>query len=328
MGSFVEGPNPGLLVLKLEPWEEIQRKASITAKGSPSPIPYAPIHPVPSIYTHVGHAAQYGIGRRNGRTIRMIILHITDVDGSALGAASYDARRSDLVSANAFVGPKGEIVLDVAEENRAFTTGRWIDESLAAEIVGHDEWSPSQWRARPLQMEGITRLLVWWCKEYNIPVSWLSPAEVAEGASRLGTPPVQGIQRGITDHKDANLAARLLGASIASTTHICVGPGLRTVLHEDIFPEVRRRLNQQPTPPQPNPTPTPIPPITPVDPEDEMFLISNKGQTAVVYGGLMTGLAGGSELEAFVKKCGPAIPVSDATWNDFMIKSQKLTRDL
>lgn len=313
MGSFVNNK------LVLEPWEEAARMLAITNSGSPSPTPFKPIFPVPSVYTHVGHAAQYGLGRRNGRSIRMIVLHITDVDSSALGAASYDARRSDLVSATAFLGPNGEIVYDVAEENRSYTTQRWNDESLAVEIIGHDEWTVEQWRARPLQMEGLTRLLVDWCKRYLIPVKWLTPTLVAHGASKLGTPPVQGIERGITDHLDANLAARLLGASVASTSHVCVGPGLRQVVWNEVFTEVRRRLGAQPAP-----IPQPTPPNVDAKAEEDMPFIVKKsnGETAVIYGsGKMTGLAG-SDIPGFEQRFGPALLVAEATWNDFVSKGK------
>jgi len=187
-------------------------------------------------------------------------------------------------------------------------------------------------------MDAITRLLTDWCKRYVIPVEWLSPTQVAEGASRLGASPVQGINRGITDHLNANLAARLLGASAASTSHICVGPGLRTVLFEDVLPEVIRRLAQTPTPIPPTPTPipptpTPIPPTpTPVPPtdidmdtEEEMpFLVKkSSGETAVIYGsGKMTGLAG-EDIPEFEEKFGKALPISNNTvWDDFANKGK------
>ena len=230
--------------LTLSSSEELQRETAIKATGSPSPIPFAPITPVPTIYSHVGHAAQYGSGRRSGRTIRMIVLHVTDSDSTALGAAAYDARRPDSVSANAFVGPNGEIVYDVSESDRAFTTGRWNDESLGVEIVGKAAWTDAQWRVRSAQLESIVKLLVFWCKKYQIPAVWLVSSAVAQGASLQSNPPVQGVNRGITDHFTANQAAISLGGSPAQYSHTCVGSALRAIVTNELIAEVARRLNQ------------------------------------------------------------------------------------
>lgn len=234
--------------LQLAAWEQTQRTTNVAATGSAAPATYAPIVPPSPVFTHIGHAAQYGRGRRNGRTVRMLVLHVTDVDGSMLGAMSYDARRPEMVSAHAFAGPLGELGAQVPDADRAFTTGRWNDEADELEIVGHDEWTAAQWRARPAQMEAIVRWLVDRCQRWDIPPRWMDRGTIAKGASRHGQTPVQGTERGICDHLEANLAARDLGAT-SGTGHVCVGPGLRTVLFDDLIPEVARRLSPT-TPPQ------------------------------------------------------------------------------
>jgi len=240
--------------------EESQRNTSIAATGSPSPVPFACITPVPAIYTHVGHAAQYGAGRRNGRTVRLVILHVTDVDGSALGAAAYDARRPDSVSATAFIGPQGEIVYDVPEKDRPYTTGRWNDESVTCEIVGKAAWTDAQWRARPDQLEAIVRIIVDWCKRYSLPAQWLTANEVAVGASPEGTPPIQGFNYGVTDHYTANQAAIALGGSPLKYSHTCVGPALRAIVMNELIPEAARRMTANP----------------PASGEDEMILFTHQ----------------------------------------------------
>lgn len=258
--------------LELAAWEQQDRAEAVAASGSAAPATYRPLPDPPAVYTHVGHAAQYGRGRRNGRTIRFLALHVTDVNGTALGAASYDARRPDQVSATAFAGPNGELVLDVAEADRAFTTGRWNDESASLEIVGHDEWTAAQWRARPRQLEAIVRWLVDLCQRHNIPAVWLDADDVAAGASRQGAAPVQGVNRGITDHLNANLAARALGASTSSTSHVCVGAGLRSIVIAELIPEAARRLAGT-TPPTRPPATTWRPPMTALhmaDPEPRL----------------------------------------------------------
>lgn len=227
--------------LRLSATEEADRRNAIAATGSPSPTPFAPIGSPPAIYSHIGHDAQYGTGRRNGRTIRLLILHTTE-GGTLVNDMSYAARRPELVSSSAYVGELGELGYGVPEADRPYTTGRWNDESLAAEIVGYAAWTEAQWRARPLQLEGITRLLVDWCRRHSIPPRWLTAEQITEGASKQSATPVAGVNAGICDHLEANLAARLLGASTSSTTHSDVGPALRRIVITELIPEASRRL--------------------------------------------------------------------------------------
>lgn len=317
MGTFNQTTPKRLVLTDVE---QTSRAAAIAATGSPSPVPYVPIFPVPSVYTHVGHDAQYGKGRRDGRFVRLLILHTTEAE-SFVGSMSYGARRPEQVSATCYAGGSGELGYGVPEENRPYTTQRWNDESLSVEICGKAAWTAEQWRARPLQMGAIVLLLIDWCKRYSIPPRWLTPSEVALGASRYGSPPVQGTNFGITDHWNANLAARLLGASDASTTHTDIGPGLREVFLDDLLPDVIRHLSTQPTP-IPTPEPEPTPPSD--DTEESMpFLIKKaNGETAVVYGsGKMVGLQG-SEIPRFQDKFGLAILVTDSTYLDFASKGK------
>lgn len=238
--------------LRLEAWEAAQRATAIAASGSPSPARFAPISPAPPVYTHVGHDAQYGRGRRNGRSVRILILHTTESD-TFVGSMSYGARRPDSVSATAYAGANGELGYAVPEADRPYTTGRWNDESLALEIIGRAAWTADQWRARPRQLEGITRILVDWCQRYGIPAVWLDAAAIAEGASRQSTSPVQGRRRGIADHLEANRAAIALGGSAAQYSHHDIGAGLRSIVLGELIPEAARRLAGT----------TPRPPVTP-----------------------------------------------------------------
>ena len=323
LGTFINTKTPAPLML-LE-WEETERKANIAATGSPSPVPYRPIALVPTVYTHVGHDAQYGAGRRNGRTVRLIILHTTEAD-TFVGSMSYGARRPEQVSATCYSGKDGELGYGVAEENRPYTTQRWNDESVSVEICGKAVYTAAEWRARPKQMESLVKLVVDWCKRFAIPPTWLGPAQVAQGASPLGAPPVQGVNRGITDHWDANVAARLLGATAASTSHNDVGPGLREVFFVDLLPEIIRRLNPQPQPtPIPTPTPTPEPIPHPPSNEEEAavpFIIKKaNGETALIYGsGKMVGLAG-PDIQRYEAKFGPALLTDDVVYGQFANKS-------
>lgn len=238
--------------LKLSAIEETARKTAVAALASPAPVPFASIPNPPELYTHIGGDAQYGAGRRNGRTVRLLIMHTTEGDGF-LNGMSYAARRDQQVSSSAYVGGAGEIGYGVAEHDRPFTTGRWNDESLALEIMGHAAWTDAQWRARPAQLEAITRVLVDWCRRFAVPPVWLTKEQIAAGASKLSAPPVQGSQRGICDHLEANLAARLLGSTVSSTTHSDVGPALRRILQTELIPEAARRLGTPGTPTDPNP---------------------------------------------------------------------------
>lgn len=248
-------------------WARRARPANVRATGSAAPEQYAPIPTIPagSVYTHRGHAAQYGRGRRNGRTIRAIVLHTTEsgtpepTAGQFASSMTYDAWRPDQVSATAYVGALGEIGYTVPETDRPYTTGRWNDETLSVEIVGRAGWTPAQWNARPAQLAAVVDLLVDWCRRHSIPPVWLSEEEFAEGASRHGQPPRQGTRRGIVDHLEANLAARRLGGT-SGLSHTDIGPGLRAVFFASILPVVAARLAPAPPTPPP-PTPPPPPPV-------------------------------------------------------------------
>lgn len=251
MGSF-STTTPA--ILRLEAWEEKERAANIAATGSPSPVPFRPLSPV-APYTHLGHDSQYGAGRRNGRTIRLIILHTTESDGF-LNSMSYGARRPDQVSATCYSGKDGELGYTVSESDRPYTTKRWNDESITVEICGKAAYTTAQWRARPKQLASLTNLLFTWCQRWAVPAVWLWKAEIAQGASPHGASPVQGVNYGICDHLEANLAAILLGAAPKDYSHVDIGPGLRTIVINEIIPEVARRLGGS--------VPVPVPPDQPV----------------------------------------------------------------
>lgn len=233
---------PGLQVLAIESWEQAQRTANISS-GSAAPITYSPIWPVPSGYTHVGHDLQYGNGRRWGFEPRLIVWHTTESD-SFLGSLAYNARRGETVSAHIYVGRDGEIGYGVPEDDRAWTSGRWNDESLSIEICGRASWTAATWRARPSQIEAVADMTFTLCKRHGIPPLWLDATAVADGASRQGgTTRTMGAQRGITDHRAANQAAALLGGDPSKLTHWDIGDGLRRVMWEDVLPDLMARWN-------------------------------------------------------------------------------------
>ena len=238
-------------------WARARRPANVAATGSDAPQQYAPIPDAatPAIYTHRGHAAQYGRGRRNGRTIRAIVLHTTESD-SWSGGMTYDAWRPETVSAHCHLGGAGELGYGVPEADRSWTTGRWNDEILNVEITGRAAWTVDQWRARPRQIAGLADLLEDWCRRHSIPAVWLTAAQFAEGASRQGQTPRQGTRRGIVDHLEANRAAILLGGSPSTYSHHDIGPGLRWIVLGEVIPEVARRLG---APPPVDPLPPYVP---------------------------------------------------------------------
>jgi hypothetical protein len=228
--------------IQLETWEKAERARNVAATDSGAPTEYTPLAAEEAVYTHVGHAAQYGTGRRYGITVRAIILHTTETD-SFIGGMHYDARRPQTVSATALCGRDGELGLDVSDVNRPWTTGRWNDESVSLEICGKSAYTEAEWRSRPKQIEAITRWITSMCIRHDLPAVWLGPAEFAEGASRVNQYLKAGTRRGVTDHLDANKAAILLGHDPGKYSHHDVGPGLRAVLNSTIMPEVQRRLS-------------------------------------------------------------------------------------
>jgi hypothetical protein len=225
---------------RIPEWAKITRRENVS-DSSAAPHTYSPLTDVPDIYTHLGHAAQYGKGRRNGRTIRMIVLHTTESDSFA-GAMTFDAWRPQTVSATAIVGAGGYIGADVPEADRPWTNGRWNDESLTMEICGRAAWSETVWSKRLMQIKAIEDLLFDWCVRYDLTGTWLTSDHVAFGASRKGRAPVQGSVTGITDHLEANLAAIKLGHPKEKYGHHDVGEGLRAVLFETILPNLQLRL--------------------------------------------------------------------------------------
>lgn len=218
-------------------WMIDARPASVAKTGSHAPETYAPIEDAPDVYTHIGHSAQYGNGRRNGRTIRAIALHTVQGDDFK-GSFGYSTWRDGTVSTTAYAGSEGELGLVVPEEHRAWTSGRWNDETLSLEILGYAEWTAAKWRTRPRQIESIAVWIADISTRYDIPIDWLSADQLAQGASRRGDTPKQGDIRGVVDHLTCNDAARLLGQT-SGLSHWDVGPGLREVLLNDILPRAR-----------------------------------------------------------------------------------------
>lgn len=249
------------------PWSPTLQatRARNHSPSSGAPTLFTPITPAPEIYTDAGRANQYGAGRRNGRTVRVIIVHETEGGGldddrrDFVASMQYSAYRAEDVSATAYVGRSGDIGYDVPEKDRPFTTGRWNDESLSVEIDGRAAWTRAQWLAAPAQIEAVIELLVDWCQRFDIPPDFLSAGEVAYGASRQSSTPVQGLNRGITDHRTANAAAIALGGSPATYSHTCPGDAFHALLIDEIVPEVARRLDGTPDPtPVVNPRPIPL----------------------------------------------------------------------
>lgn len=226
------------------------RATNVAANDSAAPAAYSPLTPPSSIYTHASHAAQYGAGRRYGIGIRALILHTTEGD-NFINSLTYNAWRPEQVSSSAHAGQAGELGFEIEDENRPWTTGRWNDESLTLEINGRASSTASVWRSRPDQMEAITQWIVAGCQNHDIPPTWLTPEQFAEGASLASESPLRaGTRRGIIDHRGANIAAISLGHDPAKYSHVDIGTGLRTVVYEDILPEAARRLNVTPERPK------------------------------------------------------------------------------
>lgn len=227
--------------------EQAQRAVAVVTNQSDAPIKFAPLPPDGPEFTWAGHAANYGAGRRYGITVRCGIFHTTESESSIEGALRYDARRSERVSTSAFAGPFGELGVDVPEDNRPWTTGRWNDESVSLEVVGKAAWTAAQWRARKAQMEAIVQWTVGVCQRHKLPPTWLTAEQFAQGASLASQSPLRAGKRlGFTDHRTANNAAIALGHDPIKYGHHDVGTGLRTVINEDILPEAARRLGINP----------------------------------------------------------------------------------
>lgn len=238
------------------PWSTNLQTAR-TRNHSPSsaaPVIFSPIPNAPAVYTHAGRGNQYGSGRRNGRTVRVLIVHETEGGGLSdtidqfFGSMQYEATRAEDTSCTCLIGRTGQVGYDVPEADRPFTTGRWNDESLTIEVDGRAVWTRDQWLQAPAQLQSVCDVLYDWCLRYNIPAVWLDSPAVAEGASRQGATPKQGVNRGITDHRTANAAAISLGGDPATYSHTCPGDAFHQLLIDTIVPRVAKMLGK-PSPP-------------------------------------------------------------------------------
>jgi hypothetical protein len=242
-----------MIPIKLSQGELIQRGRPFSALAAPAG----------SSYTHLGHARNYGADRR-GFAGRVAVLHTTESPNASVeGSLRYDARRSDQVSATAIVGEQG-IGYDVDERARPYTQSRWNDEALSIEIIGAAAWSVDAWRTRAATLEHVAVLLADWSQRLNIPLVWLSPAQLLAGA------------RGVCDHRTCNEAAILERPSRrgqSGYTHTDVGPGLRSLV-----PSVLARAAEIVTPGVPPTLPPVLPPVTTSE-VDAMQLIQPFGET-------------------------------------------------
>lgn len=240
------------------PWSAALQaiRARNHSTSSTSPVQYTPIDPAPDVYSHAGRGNNYGIGRRNGRTVRVLIVHETegggldDDRGDFVASMQYEAYRAETTSCTCLIGRTGDVGYDVPEADRPYTTGRWNDESLTIEVDGRGAWTRDQWLASPAQIRSVEDVLVDWCVRFDIPAVWLDAAAVAEGASKQSATPKQGANRGITDHRTANKAAIALGGDPVTYSHTCPGDAFHQLLQDTIIPNVWLRVHGvQPSPP-------------------------------------------------------------------------------
>lgn len=247
------------------PWSPALQAARTKnhSASSGSPVTFSAIAAAPDIYTHAGRANQYGSGRRNGRSVRVLIVHETeggdldDDQADFVASMQYEAYRAEDVSCTCLIGRSGDVGYDVPEADRPFTTGRWNDESLTIEVDGRGSWTREQWLEAPDQIAAVEEVLVDWCRRYEIPPVWLDAGAVADGASRQSATPKQGVNRGITDHRTANKAAIALGGDPATYSHTCPGDAFHELLIDTIVPNVAARLSvvtEPDLPPTPSPT--------------------------------------------------------------------------
>lgn len=289
-------------------WARDARPAAVAGTGSSAPARYTPIADTDPVFDVVSHGAQYGLPRRYGHDRigpTLIVWHTTE-EPDLWDSLVYDMRRPESVGQTAMLGPHwehGDAVLAVTNPDtaRSWTQGRWSDGALSVEVCGRASWTRAEWLALvPGLVPAAVRLLVHWCRRWNIPPVWLTPEQIADGASRSGGSPwvPMGRHRGICDHDAANKAAISLGHDPGKYSHHDVGAGLRSILIGDVLPAVDAILN-----------PPPPPPPTPGDEMVDFILLDGDTAQYARQGMFVRWMPDGAAKKAFADELG--IPDTD-----------------
>ena len=121
---------------------------------------------------------------RRGVAPRLIVIHATvsrEVGTGAEAVAQYFARGERKASAHR-TADNNSTVISVADEDTAFAAAGANQDGLHLELVGMPDQSAVQWLDPYSQAElfqaGLT--VREWARDYDIPLRWLSVAEVAD----------------------------------------------------------------------------------------------------------------------------------------------------
>lgn len=122
------------------------------------------------------------------KPIRLVVIHATVSGDSSTGAeavAAYFKRGERRASAHR-VCDNNSTVLCVKDEDTAFGAAGANSDGLHLELVGRPEQTLAQWLDpfgdAMLREAGST--IREWCTAYDLPMRWLSIAEVADGRTR------------------------------------------------------------------------------------------------------------------------------------------------
>lgn len=136
-------------------------------------------------------------GGRRSSDIRFVVMHVTESPNpGAAGVASYFAA-NDTASAQLVVDDKEcwRCVPDLKVCWGAASNGHGANErGLHIEQCGYTYWSRWRWLLHLRTIKRAAWHAAKWCRDYGIPVVWLSPSDLKAG------------KRGITSHNNISVA--------------------------------------------------------------------------------------------------------------------------
>ncbi len=133
-------------------------------------------------------------GARTPGSVRIIVLHSTESQGTAAAVASYFQSPSSGGSTQLVVGDDGcfRCVPDLKQP--AGAPGANSD-GLHIEVVGMAKWTREEWLERPIRLDNCARALAEWSQTYRIPLAFVDAAMLKTGRAR-----------GVTTHREVSQA--------------------------------------------------------------------------------------------------------------------------
>lgn len=131
------------------------------------------------------------IGGLRTKPIRLIVVHLTEIDGPAELGAIDQQTTLDLRSSHLVVG-EDKIFRTVDDDVIAF--GAMVkgaeanDVGLHVAVMGRSAWTKEQWKDRDNTLDNLAEALKGWAKSYGVPLVLLSDEALKRGDAGMATP--------------------------------------------------------------------------------------------------------------------------------------------